>query len=116
MGDILLQEVAKVIGTTFRSSDITARLGGDEFLVFMDNLSSETITQHKAKLLIDRVSAIAVGHKKKESVSCSVGIAFTSKHENDSFEELYKKADRALYQSKWNGKACCTVWKPARQP
>ena len=109
MGDILLQEVAKVIGTIFRSSDITARLGGDEFLLFMDNLSSETIPQHKAKLLIDRVSAIAVGHKKKTSVSCSVGIAFTSKHENDSFEELYKKADRALYQSKWNGKACYTV-------
>ena len=88
---------------------INDTLGGDEFLVFMDNLSSETIPQHKAKLLIDRVSAIAVGHKKKTSVSCSVGIAFTSKHENDSFEELYKKADRALYQSKWNGKACYTV-------
>ena len=38
-GDKALQDVAKIISSTFRKNDIVFRLGGDEFIIFMKNIT-----------------------------------------------------------------------------
>lgn len=112
-GDQLLRDSAAVLRTEFRPSDIVSRLGGDEFLVFaaeMDDLQSIT----------DR--ALSVGQKLRHrfpsqkgdffQVSASIGMAMFPV-DGASYEELYAKADLALYEAKESGKDTFRIYRDA---
>ena len=101
-GDHFLKAVANEMRACFREEDIKGRIGGDEFFVMMRNVPNKEIVERKAELLLKNIQSI--GEKYKNiSVSLSVGI---SCYPNDgkSLQELYEKADKALYYAKRNGK------------
>lgn len=101
IGDVVLSEVAKILKQTFREEDIVGRMGGDEFIIFMKNIKEKDILKKKCKYLSDRVKEIELSEGKK-GISMSIGIAVT--REEQEYEELYKRADKALYVVKERGR------------
>ena len=105
-GDEVLKSFAAVLVRAFRTHDLIGRIGGDEFMVFMPGMLAEHLKRPDeiSREILNELAAMKVGAA--EHFSCSIGIGTDSKGYN--FKTHYKLADKALYQSKENGKACYT--------
>lgn len=106
-GDRALREIADVLRASIRTSeeggreeDIPARLGGDEFAVLLSGVDVEAAVV-AAERIIDRIGELRAVYPKAE-IGASVGISCTST-ETDP-EDLIRRADRAMYRSKEEGK------------
>ncbi len=108
-GDITLSDIAKNLHANFRGVDIIGRIGGDEFLVFVKNITDERVIQGKAEAIANAFKNSYSGEHKDYKVSGSIGVSLYPKHA-DSYEGLYKCADKALYQSKMTGKDRYTIY------
>ncbi|ETP73255.1 diguanylate cyclase (GGDEF) domain-containing protein [Lachnospiraceae bacterium JC7] len=97
IGDSVLKRLACFMRNEFRLSDHIIRMGGDEFCVIMTGIEDKD-----AQMLIDKIYAINSALKNPRSknipkVSISAGIAFSAQGFTN---DLYKKADMALYHTK----------------
>jgi diguanylate cyclase (GGDEF)-like protein len=109
-GDQALQNVASILKTSLRETDLIARYGGEEFAVILFN-----ILPNDALAVADRVrQAIsdAVVHHKEHAfpVTMSFGIATMQPGEDLSKEDLLTRADTALYRAKSAGRNRCQVY------
>ena len=100
-GDYAIKSVGEVL-LSFDENAIISRIGGDEFLYYIKDTNEE-----KAKARIEDILE-AFHQRKTENTylsfsSLSVGMCMTQK--NDVYEEVLKKADKALYHIKQSGKA-----------
>lgn len=97
-GDDALKNVAEILTNHFRKYDIVCRLGGDEFVVFIQRIPIEVLDRVLTSLLKKMELDYERGDV-KVSITISAGVALVPEHGN-TFEELYEKADQALYQVK----------------
>lgn len=105
IGDMVLEEMGKLLYETFRSTDIVGRVGGDEFAVFLKNITSLDNTVALARNLCS-LAASQINHFDQNfSISCSVGIS-ECPEDGITYEVLFRKADIALYEAKHHGKSC----------
>ena len=104
IGDRALKRVAKMLKEQFRSNDYPIRIGGDEFAVLMVNA-----TPRDKAVIRQKINGINEALQKGKSgippLSLSVGVAFSESGYNN---ELYLKADAALYRTKEKGKCGIT--------
>jgi diguanylate cyclase (GGDEF)-like protein len=106
IGDQILNKVAQLLKSNFRSNDLIIRMGGDEFAVIVMDVDVD-----KNELIADKM--LQINHSLQEpddnlpSVSLSIGITFSK---NGYEEGLFKKADQALYRAKENGRSCCQLY------
>ncbi|MBE6014451.1 MAG: diguanylate cyclase [Lachnospiraceae bacterium] len=107
-GDMVIENVAAAISSTFRKSDIIGRIGGDEFMVIMKN-TGKRIAEIKARDLDKAVRKSYSSEGKTLEITCSVGIAFFPE-DAGSYEELFEKADIAMYNAKMAGKNTVAVY------
>lgn len=102
-GDEVLCRIAEILRRSFMGSDIIGRIGGDEFAVLMKNIPSA----HTAISHAENICAAIRGLKLKETgdmqLSVSIGIAIAPYH-GKTYQELYKCADKALYETKERGR------------
>ena len=97
-GDEVLEEVAIRMKNNIRSTDIAARMGGDEFILFMEY-------KDDIEPQIQRVfKRLTVPHK-QFAVGVSMGIA-TTENFTGTYEELFARADAAMYDIKRDSKNC----------
>jgi diguanylate cyclase (GGDEF)-like protein len=108
-GDDTLSQFSKILQFNFRASDIVGRTGGDEFIAFMKNVRDLEIIRNKADAICDAISRIHRGKTPGFRVSGSIGIAVYPDH-GVEYEELFRKADMALYKTKENGKNGYTIY------
>lgn len=99
VGDRALKEVAGHLKEVFDHRGIVGRLGGDEFVILIRRPASRKEVEDSLKILKNRITGILVGGK---MITCSIGGIPAEK--GFSIEELYKYADRLLYEAKKNGK------------
>ena len=106
-GDVVLESLAAEIKACLRGRDIVARYGGEEFGVLLLDTPrpgclavAENVRTHIDRYLIKLPDDVADG--KVLSVSVSVGGAWL--RESDTTKAFVDRADRALYQSKDNGR------------
>lgn len=100
-------DVSNVLKNKFRFNDIIGRLGGDEFVILLTNINSDFDVEKLAERLMEnlRKSLEKVYRQDGKEVKISSSIGFTiAPDDGISFETLYKKTDKALYQVKKNGK------------
>ncbi len=103
-GDELLAGLGLGLSTLFRATDIVGRIGGDEFLVLMRNISPDEETKKReADKLLKFFRDFKVGEYVQYRCTASIGGAVFSQDGGD-FDELYKAADTAMYESKRHGK------------
>jgi diguanylate cyclase (GGDEF)-like protein len=105
MGDIILKEVASILKTSLRETDIICRFGGDEFAYLLPfSLSTDAkIVAERIKKNIENYKFLAGKVNDEVRLTLSIGIASFPEHGN-SEEELLSKADNALFKAKNMGK------------
>ncbi len=119
IGDLLLQQTAQRLESCVRDADTVARLGGDEFVVMLEDLSEQAIeaaTQTKVvgeKILATLNQPYQLGTHEYHG-SSSIGTTIFSDHDNTA-EELLKRADIAMYQSKKAGRNTLRFFDPKMQ-
>ena len=112
MGDLLLQEVAKRLNSSVRSTDaigfdhensLVARFGGDEFTVLLPQISRIRDAERVARRILESIghSIDLAGHE--VVVTPSIGIAIFPNHGED-VDNLMKNVDAAMYYVKHAGK------------
>ncbi len=102
-GDGVLSDMGMAIRSNFRQKDIVGRIGGDEFVVLFTEMPSLDVLEKRCTELLKSMDRIYESNNEKLPFSVSIGIALYPEHGN-SYVELFKRADRALYDSKSKGK------------
>jgi diguanylate cyclase (GGDEF)-like protein len=100
-GDRVLVDVGQVLTSCARGADVVARLGGEEFLVILHNTDSEAVLV-AAERLRGLISAVLVPHV-RATVTASLGATVLEPADLDPADVL-RRADRALYDAKHNGR------------
>ncbi len=106
MGDKVLISFADIIRAAVRPADIIGRMGGDEFIAFCHGMLDEAGIAHKSEFINHSLTKSAkelMGEDMNIPLGASIGCVFVPTGGTD-FETLYKKADKALYTVKQNGK------------
>ena len=99
-GDTVILALTRALKDTFRTNDITMRLGGDEFGVFATGVTNREIGEALIRRLFKAVEAADIPQLQGKKYCISVGAAICARIGRMTFEELYSRADEALYLSK----------------
>lgn len=106
MGDKILIAFADILRAAMRSSDLIGRMGGDEFVAFCHGVSDPASIAAKTQFINEKITEAAkklMGEDMNIPLGASIGCVLVPQAGTD-FAELYKKADKALYIVKQNGK------------
>ncbi len=98
-GDRVLQEIGALLKKFSRMEDIVTRFGGEEFVILFDACPLQNALD-KAEQLREQIAQLKPdGHK----ITVSIGLTEITS-EQDSLEQMIKRADQALYQAKKQGR------------
>jgi len=111
-GDWLLRAAAERFRAALRPGDTLARLGGDEFAVVQAGLEGPEGAAALAQRLIDTLAGLFVLEAQEIHVSASVGIA-VFEGDPEHADELFRKADLALYRAKREGRGRFSAFEPS---
>ncbi|MFC1684518.1 GGDEF domain-containing protein [Pseudomonadota bacterium] len=100
-GDYVIQAVAQCISETVRGSDMVFRFGGEEFLVLLSCTDCKG-TCLLAERIRQNIENLAFSRESELLVTASLGISCLQME--DKPEDLFKRADKALYQAKKYGR------------
>ena len=106
MGDKILIRFAEILQAVVRPIDVVGRLGGDEFIAFCQNVKDEVVIEKKSRFINKYILDAAkefMGEDMTIPLGASIGCVFVP-DEGTDFASLHKKADKALYAVKQNGK------------
>ncbi len=115
VGDVVIKGLGDILRRAKRNTDAVARFGGEEFVIICEETDARG-----ALLLAERVReelkktvfhAPGKGATQSLSVTCSIGIA-TFPDAGETWEEMFKASDEALYVSKRSGRDRSTAWTP----
>jgi diguanylate cyclase (GGDEF)-like protein len=99
-GDGVIARLAEAINNCIRADDICARLGGDEFMIFAPDCDLAGAREIAERLL---TAVRSDRGENRPDYTVSIGIS-VEKHLNADFDAMYRRADTALYQAKFDGK------------
>jgi len=105
VGDVVIRRIAETLNSLIPSNAVPVRFGGEEFVVLLPEACpdlarslGENIRQTVEKLrLVRRHDKLTIG-----AFTISVGVAMQSV--SDTFESLFERADKALYEAKSTGR------------
>lgn len=112
VGDKVLQRVGEFLKSQFRDGDIIGRIGGDEFVILMKQVSSKEAALARVQNMVERIRSIKHAEMDGKPITFSVGVAF-SPEQGIRFDDLYRNADKALYQTKRGGRNNFSVYEKA---
>ena len=100
VGDIILQRIASRIKTMVTAEDITTRYGGEEFAVILTNK-----TMKESLILLESIRKAIQDERHLElNKDVTVSIGVHEYYRGEAKEEVFNKADQALYEAKYSGK------------
>ena len=99
-GDRALRLFARVMKSSLRQNDLISRFGGEEFVVVLPDLDAEAAVGALQRAQEQLLLALAQGNVAPFTVS--FGLAHSDA--SNSFEELVRLADHALFQAKREGR------------
>ena len=104
-GDALLRAVADRLQACCREEDFVARLGGDEFAIVQVGRQPQAASG-LARRLIETMAEPFILIDHPVEVGISIGVALASDTGAVSEEDLFNRADLALYRAKADGRGC----------
>ncbi len=108
-GDVVLAEVASRLTSACRSYDRVGRYGGEEMVVLMPGCESDAAFDVSERLRCAVSACDILTPEGAASVTVSVGAASNQDRLNVSSTVMVRAADRALYESKGNGRNRVTI-------
>lgn len=106
VGDDVLRDVGQLLVETIRTCDIVARYGGEEFLVLLpetDDAGAEAFAD-RIRVAVEAHAFASVSLIEPLRLTCSVGVAVYPAARIESVEDLFTRADAALYRAKADGR------------
>ena len=99
-GDKVLAQTSAMLKEACREADMVARVGGEEFVIIMGNSGVEQAAK-QAEELRKRIEGL-----KPEGipVTASIGVTARPLGKEVKFDDLFKAADRAVYEAKNQGR------------
>jgi diguanylate cyclase (GGDEF)-like protein/PAS domain S-box-containing protein len=112
-GDSCLKKVATALSTTLkRPQDLAARWGGEEFACLLPNTNTNG-AQNVAESLREAIQNLSIPHQSSpvsNVVTVSIGVVSSNPMDENSFDNLLRHADEALYQAKKTGRNRIALW------
>lgn len=101
MGDLVLTKVADLLSDHVRNDDIVARFGGEEFVIIYDHCPLNMAVE-KTEMLRKSLEQL-----KPEGLTVTASFGLAQFNQQDKgFDDLFARADKAVYQAKDNGRNC----------
>ncbi len=107
-GDKTLALVGQLLLNNCRGSDFVARYGGEEFVMLMPNCHADQalLMAEKIREKIEQSGFNYNGEEINLTLSCGI-CEFAG---GDQHEDVFVRADRALYQAKQSGRNSCLIY------
>ena len=108
-GDHSILLLTDTLNAEKRSSDVIGRLAGDEFGIVLPNTRANRaldVLTRIQEILEDTI--VESPNKRQFQVSFSAGVTQVKK-EDETFDELYRRADKALLVAKQAGRNCVKI-------
>jgi diguanylate cyclase (GGDEF)-like protein/PAS domain S-box-containing protein len=118
-GDAAIQAFSATCQNALRSSDTIGRFGGDEFVVILPHTGAEKAISIVKRLEAELEKTQIDTDQGPLRLSASFGVTSLNENTDASFEEMIKRADKALYLAKNNPKSCyaeAPASNPSTQP
>jgi len=109
VGDGVIIDVAQRLTANIRTGDVASRYGGEEFSLILPDTAEGGALTLTDRICKDVAAAPFVSPKAAFTYTASFGLAVYDGNNPISKDVLISKADKALYQSKHNGKNRVTV-------
>ena len=109
VGDKVLRTLSAQLRESIRQTDSIGRYGGEEFLILLPGTALESAIP-MAERLLTTVRSLAI-EASAQIVSLTVSIGIAEYHKGETWKEFLERADKALYESKNNGRDDWTVSK-----
>jgi diguanylate cyclase len=106
-GDVVLKTIARIFKDSTRQADFIARYGGEEFVGLFPEIDLDQGLEmaNKIRQTIEKTrfqhNGISV------PITASAGLACFEK--GDTIEDVFRRADKALYEAKGQGRNNCQV-------
>lgn len=100
VGDIVLQEMGKLLNRSFREGDLVARFGGEEFVVLLNHCDA-AFAKDKAESLRAEIEALQPNGL---TVTPSIGLTTLEANSDADFEAMFSAADKGVYEAKETGR------------
>ena len=103
VGDQALQALASIGRRLLREVDLFARIGGEEFAILLpqtDHAAARNVAERLRQAIIDQPVITEDGPLR---LTVSLGLSSLSSA-TVNLDELFRRADTALYQAKQNGR------------
>ena len=108
-GDKVLCSIAETLKNNVRSNDIVARFGGDEFGVILVNSGEQKNVMGICDKLLKEINKVIDFEGNELQSSTSIGVVKIDA--NFTADNIFAKADQALYEAKSAGRNCCILAK-----
>lgn len=108
IGDQVLREVGQVIRIAVRNTDLLYRYGGDEFVGGLVQTDLEGALDVGERIRSGVENLKLIGDLPTSGIEISIGM--TMVRSDDCFKHAFKRADKALYSAKVDGKNRITVY------
>ncbi len=102
-GDAVLRGFSSRVKSAIRGADLVARMGGEEFVVAMPDTSLD-VARRVAERLREAVAATPFSVRDDLTIPVTVSVGVAARGEGSNADELMRRADRALYRSKSEGR------------
>ncbi|MCU7940316.1 MAG: GGDEF domain-containing protein, partial [gamma proteobacterium symbiont of Bathyaustriella thionipta] len=114
-GDDVLRIVADVLKSLTRPDDFIGRYGGEEFLFVFVNIDVKGVRvfSERIRAEIEAKGKMLKGRFPQQNLSVSIGVAMYDKKYLD-YQMMIDAADKAMYQSKTEGRNRVTVYYPSQ--
>ena len=109
IGDAFLKAIATRIKRIASGYDFIARIGGDEFVIVIDDARKHDLKEFIAEYLLTLFEKPAEAEGLEVLLGASIGVAEYPLH-GETFAELLRNADAALYKSKNDGRGTYQVF------
>ncbi len=105
VGDEVLREVATLLQNEVRSVDLVARYGGEEFVVVLPETSlvGATIFAERVREYV-QATPFAAAQGEPVRITASIGVSSYPSTTVQSVDDLFARADEALYRAKADGR------------
>ncbi len=107
--DAILVDVASRMRKIFPEDTLMGRYGGDEFVALLNKVPSMSYIIDLAQAFLSSAQNVLNSSKSDYKLSCSIGIALYPV-DAGNYEQLFEKADIALYDAKNRGKARYSIY------